>query len=193
MAYRLKILLIIALSFMPIAALPLVAGAQVEQPFTLESETFNNGDVVPNSMLLNDLGCTGSNDSPQLTWTNAPAATQSFVITMMDPDTQNPNGWWHWGVYNIPANVTTFKAGISGNPSDRMTIASEAINDYKKVGYGGVCPPEGDKPHRYIITVYALSIPKIEFKGDNINASALTSFIRKYTIAVATLEGKYSR
>ncbi len=107
-------------------------------------------------------GCTGANQSPQLSWKNAPEGTKSFAITMFDPDAPTGSGWWHWVVFDIPTNVSELASG-AGTISNKLTPegAIQSLTDFGVAGYGGPCPPKGTGIHQYIITVYALKVEKL--------------------------------
>jgi Raf kinase inhibitor-like YbhB/YbcL family protein len=97
--------------------------------------------------------CEGSDISPPLIWTHAPANTKSFALIADDPDA--PLGTWvHWVLYDLPAGTNALREDvartqyIAGN-------ARQGINDFHRLGYGGPCPPPG-KPHRYYFKLYAL-------------------------------------
>ncbi|MFC5429038.1 YbhB/YbcL family Raf kinase inhibitor-like protein [Paraburkholderia denitrificans] len=145
------------------APLALVAHADVAahagEAFSVSSTTMHDGGRVATAQVFNKGGCDGGNRSPQLTWHNAPAGTRSFAITMFDPDAPGP-GWWHWAVADIPARVTALPENASASGELKPLGAVEARNDFDADGYGGPCPPPG-KPHRYVITVYALSIDRL--------------------------------
>lgn len=159
----------IILTFLTVASL-----FQVEaQTFTLTSE--NLGGQMTNEQVFNGFGCTGDNLSPHLAWKHAPEGTKSFAITVYDPDAPTGSGWWHWVVFNIPVNTNTLKRGAGDSSLNLLPKGSiQSMTDYGKPEYGGPCPPEGDGLHRYVITVYALSIDNIEL---DTNASpALVGF-----------------
>jgi Raf kinase inhibitor-like YbhB/YbcL family protein len=159
-----------------------VAFAQTKPgTFTLRSSDL--GGQAGLEQVFNGFGCTGKNISPQLSWENAPEGTRSFAITMYDPDAPTGSGWWHWVVVDLPKDVTSLPAN-AGSPDPQGMIpqrARQLRTDYGKPGYGGPCPPEGDRPHRYIITVYALPMEKLDVPDDaspamagfNLNAAAL--------------------
>jgi Raf kinase inhibitor-like YbhB/YbcL family protein len=144
-----------------IACLPLMALAA--GTFTLESAEVKPGAKIPEAQVFNGFGCSGGNVSPSLQWKNPPAGTKSFAITLYDPDAPTGSGWWHWVMFDIPADVTSLYLGV-GNPASGQTPkgAVQSRTDFGKPGYGGPCPPKGDKPHRYIFTVYALKVDKID-------------------------------
>jgi Raf kinase inhibitor-like YbhB/YbcL family protein len=130
------------------------------QTFTVTSTSV--GGQATEEQVFNGFGCTGRNISPELTWTNAPAGTKSYAITMYDPDAPTGSGWWHWVAFDIPASAMAIPAGagtpgMPGMPAGTM----QSMTDFGATGYGGPCPPQGHGPHQYIITVYALKVDKL--------------------------------
>ncbi|HTH77204.1 MAG TPA: YbhB/YbcL family Raf kinase inhibitor-like protein [Trinickia sp.] len=106
-------------------------------------------------------GCHGANVSPHIAWRNAPAGTKSFVVTVYDQDAPTGSGWWHWIVADIPANVDELAAG-AGSADGTLPAGAKAVhNDAGQTRYLGVCPPAGET-HRYLITVNALKVDKLE-------------------------------
>jgi Raf kinase inhibitor-like YbhB/YbcL family protein len=130
------------------------------QTFTLKSNEL--GGQATNKQVLNGFGCNGENKSPQLFWENAPSGTKSFAVTIFDEDAPTGSGWWHWLIFDIPASIKELKSD-AGNTQLKIapTGATQSINDFKTYGYGGVCPPENSKAHRYVVTVYALKTDKL--------------------------------
>ncbi|OYT87813.1 MAG: hypothetical protein CFE46_11835 [Burkholderiales bacterium PBB6] len=107
------------------------------------------------------MGCAGGNVSPQVVWRDAPAGTQSLLVTMYDPDAPTGSGWWHWAVANIPASNTELVSG-AGNDATKLPAGALQVNtDAGRPGYGGPCPPVG-QTHRYVITVVALKVAKLD-------------------------------
>jgi Raf kinase inhibitor-like YbhB/YbcL family protein len=129
--------------------------AQAENAFSLTSASFRAGGTVNSPQVFDQDDCKGGSRSPQLTWRDAPPGTRSFAITLFDPDAPG-RGWWHWAVAGIPASVASLPENASASGFLRRLGAVEARNDFDIDGYGGPCPPPG-KPHRYVITVYALN------------------------------------
>ncbi|MBV8743400.1 MAG: YbhB/YbcL family Raf kinase inhibitor-like protein [Sinobacteraceae bacterium] len=161
-----------------------VQGAEPESAasgFTLQSPQIKAGGEIASEQVFNAFGCTGKNISPALSWSHAPAGTQSFALLAYDPDAPTGSGWWHWVVYNIPANTTSLVAG-AGDPKKNLLPAGavQGRTDFGTVGYGGPCPPPG-KPHHYYFRLYALKVPKLDipmdataaFVGFNVNANAI--------------------
>lgn len=161
--------------------------------FTLTSPDFKAGGMIPKSFEFNGFGCSGENKSPALQWSGAPKGTKSFAVTVYDPDAPTGSGWWHWMVINIPANITELKpdAGAVGG-ANLPKGASHARIDYGVAGWGGVCPPQGDKPHRYIFTVHALKVDQLDVPADA--TAALTGFIiNGNSLGKASFTAKYGR
>jgi len=119
--------------------------------FQLKTTAFKEGGTIPKTYT-----CSGQDMSPALQWDDPPAKTQTFALIADDPDA--PNGTWvHWVIYNMPASQRRLGEGIK--PEETLPGgASQGVNDFKKVGYGGPCPPPG-KPHRYYFKLYALDAP----------------------------------
>ena len=142
--------------------------------------------------IFNGFGCTGGNVSPQLAWTGAPAGTKAFALTVFDPDAPTGSGWWHWIVVNIPGSATELAAGASGNASKMPAGALETRTDFGKSGYGGPCPPAGDKPHHYIFTLYALKADKLDLEAHASGAMA-NFMIRQNSLGEAAFTATYAR
>ncbi len=132
--------------------------------FTLRSEDL--GGQATMRQVFNGFGCTGTNQSPQLSWENPPEGTRGYAITMYDPDAPTGSGWWHWVVYDIPANINSLQAGAGSAGGALPREAKQARTDFGTKGYGGPCPPEGDRPHQYIITIHALPTEKLDVPDD---------------------------
>lgn len=156
----------------------LVSLPALAAPFTVSSEDLKEGKPLTAAQVFNGFGCSGENKSPQLTWKNAPAGTKSFAVTIYDPDAPTGSGWWHWLVYDIPAETTS----LTGDLKDKAPEGAKlGRTDFGMKGFGGACPPQGDKPHHYIVTVYALKVDKLEVPDDataamigyNLNGNAL--------------------
>lgn len=157
--------------------------------FTLKSHDLQG--QLTRDQLFNGFGCGGKNISPHLIWRDEPAGTKSFAVTMYDPDAPTGSGWWHWIVYDIPKNVHSLKRNASALHL-LPRGAHEGINDYQLRGFGGACPPKGDKPHRYVVTVYALDIEKLP-APTSANPALLGFMINAHTLAKSTLISYYGR
>ena len=161
--------------------------------FTLTSPTIKPGSTLSEAQVFNGFGCTGKNVSPALKWSGAPAGTKSYALTVYDPDAPTGSGWWHWVVYNIPANATELPEGAGTADGKGLPSGSaQGKTDFGAPGFGGACPPKGDKPHRYIFTVYALKTDKLDIPPDG--TAALVGFmIHANQLGKATFTAKYGR
>jgi Raf kinase inhibitor-like YbhB/YbcL family protein len=139
--------------------------------FTLSSPDLAGG-TFATGFILNGFGCTGGNISPELRWANVPSGTKSLALQMYDPDAPSGSGFWHWAVYDIPPDTTGLARGVGNNERLLPAGAFGGNTDFFDTGatgvngnYGGPCPPAGDPPHRYIFTLYAVAVDKLEEAG----------------------------
>ena len=162
-----------------------------QNTFTLSSKTLG-GQATTNEE-FNGFGCTGKNQSPQLSWKHAPKGTKSFAVTMYDPDAPTGSGLWHWVVFDIPESVNELVAG-AGNIA--LNLAPEgvvqSITDYGAKGYGGPCPPEGHGTHQYVITVHALKSDKLGLP-ESTNPAVVGYYLWNNTLAKASIIAYYKR
>ena len=169
------------------------AAAAHAQGFVLASPDIAADSTVARHFEFNGFGCAGDNQSPALRWSGAPAGTQSYAVTVYDPDAPTGSGWWHWTVVNIPAGTTGLPpdAGAAGNA--RLPAgASQVRSDYGVAAWGGMCPPEGDAPHRYIFTVHALKVPRLDLPADA--TAALAGYmVHANSLGKATFTARYGR
>jgi Raf kinase inhibitor-like YbhB/YbcL family protein len=173
--------------FLVLAVAAVPTGAQ-DNTFTLTSADVKNGAFGP-AHIFNGFGCTGKNVSPALSWKGAPSGTRSFVLTVYDPDAPTGSGFWHWVVMNIPTSTTSVATGASRTPK---MPGVEMRTDFGTTGYGGPCPPAGDKPHRYIFSVYALKVDKLDV--DPQATAAMVGFMtRTNSLALATFTARHGR
>lgn len=176
-----------------IIAFCLVSSTVYGGDFTLSSPTIESGAFLTEEQVYNGFGCSGKNQSPALKWTAAPDGTKSFAITVYDPDAPTGSGWWHWVVYNIPADSTEVVTG-AGEPSGKLLPPGtvQGRTDYGTHAFGGACPPQGDQPHRYIFTVHALKIEKIDVPSDS-SAALIGFMINANSLGKASFAAKYGR
>ena len=161
---------------------------------TVTSTGFSNGGTIPTINALQ--GCGGTDgphgESPQLSWTAGPTGTQSYVVTIFDTDAPTGSGFWHWIAFNIPASATSLALNASGTSMPAGTI--EATNDYGFTGYGGPCPPAGDPPHHYYITVSALNVASLPAGVTAASSGAFVTFnMDANVIAQGQLLGLYAQ
>ena len=119
------------------------------------SFTVTSDDVTDGAPLKDDQVASGGNTSPQVSWSGAPEGTQSYVVSVFDPDAPTPSGFWHWTLVDVPADVTSLAAGAASG--DLPGNAFHVRNDGGEKGFMGAAPPEGDVPHRYYLVVHAVS------------------------------------
>lgn len=136
-------------------------------PFLLSSPDLAMG-TFDNRFVLRGFGCNGGNVSPALEWRNLPAGTRSLALLMNDLDAPTGSGFWHWAVYNIPPSATGLAQGVGNTPAALPPPAVGGMTDFHDTGvtggngnYGGPCPPQADRPHRYVFTLYALAVEDI--------------------------------
>ncbi|QHA07438.1 YbhB/YbcL family Raf kinase inhibitor-like protein [Streptomyces broussonetiae] len=146
---------------------------------TVTSTAYADGGTIPRRFT-----CDAANVSPPLAFSGVPAHTASLALLLQDRSA--PHGaFTHWLVWGIDPHTTRLPAG--GHPPG----ATEGRNDFRTPGYGGPCPPRGDRPHRYVLTVYAtdgrLSLTAQASRDDLLRA------LSGHTLATGTLTGRYGR
>ena len=176
--YRLATVLLAACVFTPTEAADM-------STFTLVSPAFQ-----PSGSMASRYTCDGDNLSPPLTWSHVPAGTKSFALIVDDPDAPDPAApqmtWVHWVLYDIPAGTGQLEEGTSRS---LPTGTREGLNDWKRAGYGGPCPPIGR--HRYFHKLYALDTLLPDLKKPN--KVQLEAAMRGHVLATATLIGTYQK
>lgn len=149
----------------------------------LSSKAITEGQPIP--LAYAEQGAGGSNTSPDLAWSDVPEGTQSFAVTVYDPDAPTGSGWWHWVAVDIPASTTSLDEGAP--LPDR---AREWVTDYGYVGYGGPCPPPGPA-HRYIHTVHALPFEKLPVPDEATSAQVRFTILAN-ELASASITGLFA-
>jgi len=150
--------------------------------FEIRSTAFSDGNEIPKKYT-----CDGADVSPSLSWKDAPAGTQSFALIADDPDA--PAGTWtHWVIWNIPATAASLPEGMQ--KVEESGGIRQGRNDFKRMGYGGPCPPPG-KPHRYFFKLYALDA-KLEM-APGAGKKELERAMKGHVLAQTELKGKYGR
>lgn len=141
--------------------------------FQLTSDAFEEGGSIPQRY-----SCRGEDISPALAWSGHPAETASFVLSVTDPDAR---GFVHWAVWNIPGDANSISEGAL--PSG----AVEGMNNFRRIGWAGPCPPSGN--HRYVFTLYALDSTIDLPEGATLND--LQDAMNGHVLAQATLTGVF--
>lgn len=152
--------------------------------FTIQSEAFPHEGEIPRKYT-----CDGQDLSPPLTWSGVPAGTKSLVLIVDDPDAPDPAApkmtWVHWVLYNLPPDSTGLPEAVLHLPPG----TKEGINDWKRTGYGGPCPPIGR--HRYFHKLYALDTVLPDLGKPN--KAALEKAMQGHILGRAELIGTYRR
>jgi hypothetical protein len=149
---------------------------------------------MPLVYTANAFGCSGGNTSPALEWSGAPEGTQSYVLTLFDPDERStPSGWWHWAVYDLPKDAHGVVKGAGVEHS--KTLPKGALHgrtDLGNLAYHGPCPDKGDPAHRYVFTLYALKVAKLPVKP-GAPAAMVVSTANENVLGKAVFEAHYGR
>jgi Raf kinase inhibitor-like YbhB/YbcL family protein len=174
-------------------ALMMFSSQVYAEKFTLSSPAIKEGQTLSLDQVFNSFGCTGKNLSPALAWSHAPAGTKSFALTVYDPDAPTGSGWWHWVVYNLPATAAALPANAGEASGQNLPAgAVQGRTDYGSAGFGGACPPVGDKPHRYQFTLYALKVEQLALPADA-TAAFVGYNILANSLGKAQITAKYGR
>ena len=174
-----------------LTAVALSAPALAQKTFSLSSKDL--GGQATKTEEFNSFGCTGKNQSPELSWANAPAGTKSFAVTMYDPDAPTGSGWTHWVVFDIAANVTELVANAGKLPAGLAPKgAIQSATSFGSPGFGGPCPPEGHGLHEYLFTVYALKTDKLGLDA-NATPAVVGYYLWQNTLAKASIVTYYER
>jgi Raf kinase inhibitor-like YbhB/YbcL family protein len=152
--------------------------------FRIESSAFGDHQTIPQRYT-----CEGADISPPLAWSGAPDGTKSFALLCDDPDAPAKT-WHHWALFDVPATTDRLKEAY---PTDQTVAATrQAVNDFKRPGYGGPCPPRGHGVHHYRFRLLALSVAHLSLAPDatcpNVEVAA-----RPYLLTEAVLVGTYAR
>jgi Raf kinase inhibitor-like YbhB/YbcL family protein len=151
--------------------------------FTLSSSSFANGGDIAKKYT-----CDGVDDSPQLAWSGTPPGVKSFALLVDDPDAPVGN-WNHWVLWNLPPETGSLNEGLS--KAARLPDGTrQGLNDFRKPGYNGPCPPAG-KPHRYYFKLFALD-GKLDLKDDT-GKKQLEAAMKGHVLAQAEWMGRYKR
>jgi Raf kinase inhibitor-like YbhB/YbcL family protein len=135
--------------------------------FTLTSPDVGADKPLGQEFIYDKFGCTGGNQSPALSWSGAPKDTKSYAVALFDPDAIKGRGFWHWLMVNVPAGTTALARSDGNVDGSKLPAgASQVKNGFRAVGYSGSCPPVGEPPHGYVITVYALKTAHLDVPAD---------------------------
>jgi Raf kinase inhibitor-like YbhB/YbcL family protein len=154
--------------------------------FSLSSRAFTEGGAIPKRYT-----CEGENVSPPLTWTDVPASTKSLVLIVDDPDAPDPAApkltWVHWVLYDLPPTAAGIEQAVTASALPAGT--RQGVNDWKRAGYGGPCPPIGR--HRYFHKLYALDAVLGDLRHPD--KATLEAAMKGHVLAHAQLIGTYQK
>jgi Raf kinase inhibitor-like YbhB/YbcL family protein len=173
--------------------MPAILESAMPESFNLSSPDIADGSTIDQRFEFNGFGCSGENRSPALRWSGEPEGTQSFAVTVYDPDAPTGSGWWHWFVVDIPAATKALPEGAGAEGGANLPAGARHVRiDYGVAAFGGVCPPPGDAPHRYIFTVHALKVPTLDIPADA--TAALAGFmVNANSLGKASFTARYGR
>jgi Raf kinase inhibitor-like YbhB/YbcL family protein len=155
----------------------------IAMAFTINSSAFDQGGIVPKKHT-----CDGPDLSPALKWTDPPEGTKSLALIMDDPDA--PVGIWvHWVLYNLPSETRELPEALPTSET-LSNGAKQGMNDFRKTGYGGPCPPKGPA-HRYFFKLHALDA-SLNLAG-KATKQEVEKAMKGHILAEAQLVGKYGR
>jgi Raf kinase inhibitor-like YbhB/YbcL family protein len=181
----------IALALIGVVALMTAPACATE--FRVWSHDIKDGQFQQDQILSRafGLGCEGGNLSPHINWEGMPQGTLSFVLTVFDQDAGNGKGWFHWVVVNIPYAVNSLPRGAGGDGAVEAVGALQTRNDFGQSGYGGPCPPPGET-HRYVVTLTALKIAKLQLDR-NATPAMVGSYVQANKLGSASFTATYAR
>lgn len=147
----------------------------------------NSPAFAANDRIPEQFTCDGTNNSPPLAWSDPPVEVRSFTLVCSDPDA--PGGvWYHWAIYDIPPNM---RALHEHWPPMRPS-PPQAMNDFRRTGYGGPCPPRGAPPHHYHFRLYALNVEQLGLAA-RAHCRDVEAAARLHAVTSAELIGLYGR
>jgi Raf kinase inhibitor-like YbhB/YbcL family protein len=158
--------------------------------FDLRSDDVTDGQPLSKPQVSGVFGAGGEDVSPHLAWSGAPEGTQSYAITVYDPDAPTASGFWHWAAFNLPAGVTELPANASADGLPEGAV--QLKNDGGTVGYIGAAPPPGHGPHHYWIVVHAVDVPTLDIPAEA-SCAFLGFNLFSHSLARATLVATYEQ
>ncbi|MGH7738933.1 MAG: YbhB/YbcL family Raf kinase inhibitor-like protein [bacterium] len=174
-----------------LAAWAVLAWAQSSYSMELKSNQIKNGQTIANEQVFDGMGFSGGNISPELRWTKGPTGTKSYALMVYDPDAPTGSGWWHWVVFNIPADQTSLPKNFGAKSAKDSVPMIQSRTDFGTTGYGGPAPPPG-KPHHYRFTIYALKVKSLPLTADT-SAAMVGFYVNANKLASATLVGLFGK
>jgi hypothetical protein len=158
--------------------------------FELRSDDITDGQPLNKPQVSGVFGAGGEDVSPHLAWSGAPEGTQSYAVTVYDPDAPTASGFWHWAAFNLPADVNELTSGASsaGLPGGAVQLK----NDGGTVGFIGAAPPPGHGPHHYWVVVHAVDVSSLDIPAEA-SCAFLGFNLFSHALGRATLVGTYEQ
>jgi len=176
-----------------LSLLMLLSTSVLAANFSVDSPDFKALKQIPQEFVYKGFGCDGGNLSPAVVWKNPPKGTKSFAVTLYDPDAPTGSGWWHWVLFNIPPDVSSLPRSAGDPASPKIPAgAVQSRTDFGKPGYGGPCPPKGSQPHRYIFTVHAVKVEKLDL-DENASGALVGYMVNANSLGSAKFVATYKR
>jgi hypothetical protein len=169
------------------AALAITAFIGPAAAFEISSPAIGSDNTIPEKYTANAFGCSGENVSLPLVWEGVPADAKSLALTMYDPDAPTGSGFWHWLVVNMPVSTTELPEG-----AELPAGSAQGRGDAGAGGYFGPCPPQGDTPHRYVFTIFAVDTETLDVNAET--SGAVVGFMLHFhTVDKASVTYTYGR
>ncbi len=176
-----------------IAALAVAGLAGPAMALDIKSPAIGADNKIPDKYTANAFGCSGENVSLPLEISGVPAEAKSLAITIYDPDAPTGSGFWHWEVANLPPDTTSLPEGAGEAGNGKLPQgAVQSRNDAGTAAYFGPCPPQGDKPHRYVVTVFAVGADKLPV-DENASGAVVGFNLHFNTLDKASVTYTYGR
>ena len=170
------------------------AAAVPAERLIVASGGFVDGGTIPDVYAYRGCAPHAENRSPQIAWRGSVAGTKSYTVTLFDPDAPTGHGFWHWVLFNVPPTVHEIPAG--GGAPRSPALPRGAIlgrSDFGTAGYGGPCPPQGDRPHHYVFTVRALDMRALPGRTQATTGPELLKAVSGHVLAEGKLIGRFGR
>lgn len=166
-------------------------GSVAAEGLRLTAPGITDGGTLPLAQVYNQNGCTGGNLSPAMSWTAPPAGTKAFAVTLFDKTARDGQGFWHWGLFDIPASARALKLNATYRQElpDGTKIGR---NDFGYHGFSGACPPKGSGKHQYVLTVWAVPVSILTFPSGTEDAT-VGAWLKAHAIGKAEVTASYSR
>ena len=152
--------------------------------FVIHGSDIRANEPIAKRHLGSGIGCDGQNISPRLRWTSGPSGTKSYAVTAVDRDSSDSGKKYHWIVLNIPLDWSGIPRGQARNSNEQSIL--QLRTDTGHLSWDGPCATSSETPHRYVFTVYALNVSKLEISSDT-DASVVDEALARHVIAASSV------